>query len=728
MAMTLLARAKFDRPAGDPSGASIIEETMRTTVALVLVASLAASLGAQQPPPAASQARPDPQMPPITFRSEVNYVEVDAGVFDAKGTFVRDLTRKDFTVFEDGKPQTVTAFTLVDIPVERSEQAAFLPKAIEPDVHSNAKAPDGRLYVLLLDDIHTDFRRTPQVRRIGKMFVDRYLGANDLMAVVHASGRTDVSQDFTNNRRLLDEAVDKFSGRKLRSATLNKMDDANMKANIPTAAGVPAIDPEEAERGYNARRLLATLSNLADYMAPIHGRRKAIVMIGEGIDYDINRPMELPDASTIRQDLQDAIGAATRANINLYPVDPRGLTIAGEDLVEMPGMSVDNPNAQGLGITALQDEMRVSQDSLRVLAGETGGFPVINTNDPRASLQQIVDDTSSYYVLGYYPANDKRDGKYRKIEVRLNRPGLIVKARKGYVAPTGKAPAPKKVDAKTAGSPALRDALNSPLQTPGLPFTVFAAPFKGPSPNATVAVAAQFSGSDLKFTETNGTFNAAVEMAYIVVNQQGKVVTSSSETVNMALKPETYKRVMRVGLRVQARVDVPPGKYSLRLALHETGNDRVGSVFTDIAIPEFTRDPLSMSGLVLMSASASQVPTTGSSELKDLLPSPPTTAREFSSGDTLAALAEVYDNLGPTPHAVEIATTIQSNEGRTVFSTSERRPSSELGGKRGGYGYLSKIPLVDMAPGLYVLKVEARASLGKENPSVAREVQFRIVR
>jgi len=696
--------------------------TLSTVIAISLVS---ASLTAQQPPPAGAQARPDRQVPPITFRSEVSYVEVDAVVVDAQGNFVRNLHQGDFQVFEDGKPQKVSAFSLVDIPVERTEQPAFLGRAVDPDVRSNAKSPDGRMYVLVLDDIHTDLRRTGQVRRTAKQFVDRFLGANDLAAVVHASGRADASQDFTNNKRLLDQAIDKFSGRKLRSATLNKIDDLLMKRNNPMRGDGPPADLEEQQRAYNARSLLATMSNLADYMSAIHGRRKAIVLLSEGIDYDINRPMEMSEASTIRQETADAIGAATRANINIYALDPRGLTYAGDDVMNLIGLPPDDPNVNSLGVTALYDEIRLSQDGLKTLAEETGGFAVTSTNDTASQLQKIVDDNSSYYVLGYYPANERRDGRYRKIEVRLTRPGLIVHARKGYVAPSGKAPAPKKADASNTTSPAVRDALNSPLQTTGLTLSMFAAPFKGPAPGATLAIVAQFSGKDLAFIEKDGKFTNLVDMSYILVDPQGKVVAGNKDTINMGLKPETYKRVMQLGFRLQAKIDVPPGRYSLRLAVHESGG-RVGSVFTDLVVPDFLKEPLTMSGLAVTSATAGQVPTAGESDLRALLPAPPTTAREFTSEDQLAVLAEVYDNLGAQSHTVEITTTLRSDDGKAVFSNTERRQSSELAGARGGYGYTSRVPLTDLAPGLYVLKVEARSSLGKPL-SVAREVQFRIV-
>jgi VWFA-related protein len=219
---------------------------------VVLAGQQASQPGQQVPPP-----QPDPQMPPITFRSEVNYVEVDAIVRDAQGNLVRDLRQGEFQVLEDGVPQTVRAFSLIDIPVTLSERALFLPQDVEPDVRSNADAPEGRLYVLLFDDIHTDATRSTRVRQAAKQFIERSLGANDLAAVVFTSGRADASQDFTSSRRLLTQAVDKFMGRKLRSPTLNKLDSYNLTrggTGAPTIAlGRPGAPESRRVRQRRAR-------------------------------------------------------------------------------------------------------------------------------------------------------------------------------------------------------------------------------------------------------------------------------------------------------------------------------------------------------------------------------------------------------------------------------------------------------------------------------------------
>ena len=713
---------------------------------LILVSTLAVAAQtppqapqSQAPPPSLASPRPDPQMPPITFRAEVNYVEVDAVVVDAQGKFVRNLSKEDFKITEDGKPQQTSAFALVDIPVERAERTLFQPNAIEPDVQNNLRTPDGRLYVLLLDDIHTDATRSLHVRKAARQFIQRNLGANDLAAVVYTSGRTDASQDFTNSQARLIDATDKFMGRKLRSATLNKIDAYNDARAIGTTPQL--LDTDQEHRLYNARAMLSTLRNLSDYLASVHGRRKAVVLISEGIDYniwdtigdwtspatasDLNRRS---DASILIEETQDAIAAATRGNVNIYAVDPRGLASLGDDAIQVSALP-STSDTTTVGLTSFQDELRVAQDSLRVLADETGGFASVSSNDFSSAFQRIVDENTSYYVLGYYSTNEKRDGRFRKIDVRLTRPGLIVKARKGYVAPRGGKPSPdRKVDPSAGTSNELREVLNSPLQTNGLRLAVFAAPLKGPAPKAAVAIVTQVAGRDIAFTEKDGKFANTLEVSYIAVDKDGKVAAGNRDTLTLNLKPETYQRVAQTGFRNQSRLELAPGKYQVRVAVRESGG-KIGSVFYDLVVPDFHAQPLMLSGIVVTSLAANAIPTTGAvAELTNGLPGAPTTARTFGSNDEIALLAEIYDNQNSTqPHSVTITTSLKAEGGRAVFTTHDDRSSKELGGAKGGFGYTARIPLKDVADGLYVLRVEAASTL-KGVPAAVRELQIRVVR
>jgi VWFA-related protein len=680
---------------------------------------------AQQPP---DPTRPVNATPAVTFRTEVNYVEVDAAVFTKDGQFVSDLQRGDFEVLEDGQAQDVTAFSLVNIPLERPEQPLFAARPIQADVVTNARPFDGRLYVMVLDDLHTGASRSLNVRKAAKEFVERYMGANDLAAVVHTSGRNDASQDFTNNKPLLEASIDKFMGQKLRSQTLERLDEYQRLRAVPSGPSGSRIsrvdDPLDAERGFQAVRSLRALQNISDWVGSIRGRRKAIVFLSEGIDYDVY-DFQKRETTSVQDAMREVIANATRSNVSIYSVDPRGLTSMGEDSIDATGGFPDDPQLR-LGMYSFNDELRLAQQSLRSLSEDTGGYASINSNDFTNAWNRVVSDNSAYYVLGYYPTNDKRDGRFRKISVRVKREGVEVRSRKGYTAPKGKAPA-SKPPADDKASPELRQVLDSPVPLSGLTMRAYAAPFKGVAPNASVAIGIEASGRDLNFSERDGKFVNDFEVSAIAIDSQGKVKDGDRSLLNMGLKADTRARVAQQGLRIQTRLKLPPGKYQLRIGARETGGGRLGSLNYDIVVPNFADGPLTMSGIVVAAASTQNVMTAKpDEELRTLLPAPATAQRDFPEGDTVAIFAEVYDNDLKQPHKVDIKTSVLADDGRTMFATSEERESAELQGKPGGYGHTVQVPLQGYAPGLYVLRVEATSRAGKD-VKVSRDVPFRVV-
>ena len=688
---------------------------------LVVMTGAVLAAGQAPAPPAQPPAAPAGQQPP-TFKVRVDYVEVDAVVTDKQGRIVRDLKKEDFQVLEDGKSQAITNFSLVNIPVDKDNKPLFAASAIEPDVRSNEKPFDGRVYVMVVDDMHTRFGRSQRVKLAAKQFIERRLGANDLMAIVHTAGPSDANQEFTNNHKLLLAAVDKTSGRKLDSPTINKTNEYN-RTRDTRQQGDALNDPDDMERGFNARTTLDTLRNVAEWFGSVHGRRKAILFVSEGIDYDIFDAIPAAgsnhqSASLVLDATREAIAAATRANVAIYGIDPRGLTDMGDESIEIGAFPDDT--SLGVGPGSLQSEIRLSQDSLRTLSEETGGFAVVNKNDFSTAFERIVEDNSSYYVLAYYPP-DARPGRSHKIDVRITRPGLTVRARKAYLTPK-KVDAPKATASNNPSTPELRDALDSPLPVSGLTMHVFAAPFKGTAPNASVLFGVELRGRDMKVDA-----NSKILLSYIAIDANGKIKGGNTDTLTLTnLKPDSKARIEQTGLRMLNRMDLPPGKYQMRIAAHDPAGGNVGAVQYDLEVPDFAKLPFSMSGLVMTSASAVQLPTVKADEqFKPMMPGSPVARRAFPQNDEIVLFTEVYDNSGTSPHKVDITTTVTTDEGKVLFKTDETRDSADLGGKRGGYGYTSRVPMRDLAPGSYVLKVEAKSRLGKTNP-VAREVEFTV--
>lgn len=673
----------------------------------------------------AGQAQPQSQEPVLqgpTFKAQVEYVEVDAVVTDQQGQFVRNLTKEDFQVFEDGKPQNISTFAVVDIPIERADRPLFAAKPIEPDVQSNERPFDGRVYVMILDDLHVDATRTQRVRQSARQFIERNLGANDLMAVIFTGGRTADAQDFTSNKRLLLNAVDKFMGRKLQSATLARNDRYFMQVDVDPTARVD--DPFDTERAQNATNMLATLRKVAEWFGGIHGRRKTMLLFSEGIDYDINdiiRSYDAPpsSATSITNDIRDTLSMTARSNVSIYGIDPRGLFGLGEDTIGVSSFADQNDVSAGIGLSQMSNELRLSQDSLRWLSDESGGFAVVNTNDTANVFDRVVRDNSSYYVLAYYPPTNKSDGKFHRIEVKVNRPGVEVRARRGYAAPKGK----QAGKPKTGGMPQeMYEAINSPLQMSGLTMRVFAAPFKGPQPNASVLIGIELSGRDLSL----GT-NSKVDISFMAVDNKSKIFGARNDSLTLNLRPETKARVEQTGVRLLNRIDLPAGRYQLRVAARDGEKNQVGSVVYDLEVPDFYKQPISISGLAMTSlAGAAMMTARPDDQLKTVLPAAPIGLRTFPQNDELALFAEIYDNSGKTPHKVDIVTSVLTDDGKQVFKNADERDSSELQGAKGGYGYATRVPLSEIPPGSYVLSVEARSRLG-DNISSTRQVQFRVV-
>jgi VWFA-related protein len=683
--------------------------------ALTVTAPLAQDAPTQQP--AGDQ-------PAVTFKVEVNYVEVDAAVFDRQGQPVPGLKREDFEIFEDGVRQDVSTFTQVDIPIERPEPIPLQAKSvIEPDVVSNAKPFDGRLYVIILDDKQTQSFRAPLVKRAAAQFVSQYMAANDLAAVLSTSGQSGSTQEFTSNKRLLLRAIDKFMGIKLRSETEERLDEYQRQRGIPGNTSTRIEDPLDMQRGYDARISLETLSRISDWVGSIRGRRKAIVYFSEGIDYDIY-DFQKRETTTIQERMRDVIASATRSNVSIYSIDPRGLTSLADESINVSGGFPDDPQLN-LSLQSFHDSLRISQDSLRSLSEETGGFAAVNQNDFSGAFAKVVKDNSSYYVLGYYPKNEKRDGRFRRIEVKLKRPDLEVRSRRGYTAPRGK-PSTPKTSPNDQTSPPVRELLDSPLPTNGIKLRAVAMPFKGSPPNASVAVVIEADGRSFNFVEKDGKLMNDFEVSTLAIDASGKIRGGDRSLLNFALKPENRARFAETGVRVGTRLQLPPGRYQIRVAARESGSGRLGSLTYDLDVPSLTDGPLTISGIAVASAAGQRTSTAKpDEELKAVLPGPAVAARDFPRGDELAVFAEVYDNDVKSPHVVDITTRVVSEDGRDVFKTSEERQSSELQGKPGGYGHTTRILTKDFAPGVYLLTVEARSRQGKSEP-IGRTIPFRI--
>jgi VWFA-related protein len=665
------------------------------------------------------------------FRSAVELIEVDARVLDEKGNAVRDLTQDDFELLEDNKPHKIDTFRSVFIPEVVEKTPAFARSRVDPDVVSTveSKQSEGRLYVMLLDDRMISARRTQQTIRIARQFIQESLGPRDLAAVVATSGRTDISQNFTSNRELLLKTVSGFVGRK---SDMNP-EWAIAPADSQGRGGGPAEDNNlKTERYFESRASLQAIASLTDWLGTVRGRSKSLIYISEGLDFNYE------DINDTRSELllaeqRDAMAAATRANVTIYPIDPRGL--GDDDSITVGNNGLDaneNRSVSSSRSTQMRQDIERGQMTLRGIADDTGGFAVVNTNDMTKWLTKIVSESSSYYLLGYTPTNTRRDGKFRSIRVRVKRPGLRVVARKGYIEASSNRKPPAPLSAlSNSTSPEVRELLNGLWPVADLPLTATAVAFRGQADNASIAVILESAAQNLALTEVDGKVTGNLEVSTVAVDQQNAIVSGQTTRINFGLTPAMHERFKEKGFRTMAQLaDIKPGRYQLRLAVVPSNSSLRGSLWYDLEVPDFSKGDLAVSGILLSSLAEGQTPTGNPGKLfVNVLTVPPTAAREFKIDDELNVYTEVYDNQLSPPHQVDLTISVRKAEGNeVVYTNTDWASSDELKEGKGAYPSKTWIPLQELGgPGNYVLSVQAQRAVDGTKP-VTRSVPFRVVK
>lgn len=383
-----------------------------------------------------------------TFRAGVTLVTTDVIPRNDRGAFVSDLTKDNFTVLEDGQPQAITTFSLVQggrtfnllTPAPSATPEGLVLPASRPRAADTA----GRVLVILVDDLHFEPELTPHVRRLIQTIVDTLLHEGDMAAVV-STGPSFIEVGPTYDRKLVAEAANKIRGSGYLPSEIFKM--------MESSQGPGDIRQRAQLAFYTAYNMLGSLETVAN-------KRKAVLYISTGYDFDpfaegrnssdrimggrfsdptrflIDKDNPYFDIGRVTADIdlfrltRELTLSANRANASLYTIDPRGL--AG---VTDAGQYVDQ--------SEWRTYIQKTTSTLRYLAEETGGFAIVNTNDFAAELKRVDAETSDYYVLGFYSSNPDPSRRVRTLEVKVDRPGVSVASRRAYSLKTeGKPPAP----------------------------------------------------------------------------------------------------------------------------------------------------------------------------------------------------------------------------------------------------------------------------------------------
>ncbi len=625
------------------------------------------------------------QQPAPTFRAQVEAVQVDVFVTDRDGNPVRDLRLEDFELLEDGKPQTITSFSEVIIPI--NAPPPFSPGTPRLDVATNSGG-EGRLYVIALDEVGADLAL--RARHFLTTFIERHFEPNDVGVVVNV-GRalSAAAQDFTSDRGLLLAAINRLQG----------------------GWGVPPETPGEPWRRDRSplaqRARAAALKGLIASLAGIHGRRKALIYITEEVG-DVYSVIDYKGGvrSLEFDDLRAAMTEAMRGGVAFYTIDPCGLTAGG-----FLGETAAN-------VAGVCDADLERMAAFRKLSEATGGFAVVNSNSFGQALERMVKENSNYYLLGFTSTNDRRDGRYRRLEVRAKRPGLTVRARDGYIAPSGSPGRSAGTRTNATATAGIRDVIASPLSNGAVPMKVFAAAFKGSKDNeARVVITAEFDASRLGFTGTSGIMRAQIELASAAVSAGGKVTRGQPQVIDLALKPDSYAQALAHGFRTQSSITLPPGRYQLRVAGGNTQAAKVGSVMYDLDVPDFRKERLALSAVALSTMEADR-PVTVIPAASNVLPFFPTLNRAFASGTRISLYLEVYDNAdGRARNPVELKVEVRDHQGQIVRSGSDRRTRAAKGTET----FVVALPL-DVGAGDYSLHVVATSG----GDSVSRDIPIRI--
>lgn len=551
-------------------------------------------------------------------RVSTDLVQSDFMVFDKQGNFIDGLKKEQFVLKVEGKAREITFFDRVTAG-SRNEEAQLAAARGNP---ATGKAPvpldRGRMIFFFIDDLHLSPGSVSETRKLLKKFIEREMGQNDQVAIASVSGQLGFLQQLTDNKAVLMAVTDRLKVQQAILASpehppmtefhamqIDKGDDDVLNyfvdalllesPGLPRETAIQMVKSRASRIIQNAQsittRTLATLKGTIDLTAALPGR-KIIFLISDGFFVEQNHSDNL-------NRVQRITAAAARAGAVIYSIDARGLTPGLPEASQAVAFDPSGRLQRGsLG------ELRASQDAINALASDSGGRAFFNSNDLSAAVTRGLKETSVYYLLAWRPENDEqRNPKYRRLEVSVaGRPELVVRFRRGFGEPnpdepikTAKGPPPpRKPPAEEIGA-----ALRAPYPSRNLPISIALNYLDSALEGATLTTAIKVVTSSLPLEPQEGVPTALMDLAGLVLNDQGKAVASFNKHITIRANPDAESQKPPENFFFNHFTVIKPGLYQVRVAAVDSKQGTIGSAYQWIEIPDVQTKKLSMSSLIV---------------------------------------------------------------------------------------------------------------------------------
>ncbi|NUQ28737.1 MAG: VWA domain-containing protein [Acidobacteriaceae bacterium] len=686
--------------------------SMKLTAALTLPVLLGATMVAQTASQVPNQQPGQAPVFTISVRSEIVLTNVVAR--DKQGNVVKDLRSSDFTVFENGKPQKISSFDFqnVDLAAALKEQTTVagttsIAKMLERSIGEDKQAlRDHRLIVIFFDLSSMQQSDIDRGVDSAKEYINKKMAPADLVAVVSMDTSLKLVQDFTADRQSLLRAVGSFNGTEGQGFANGGNGDSEGTAD--DASSFVADDSEY--NSLNTDRSLYAILQVAKSLERVD-QRKSLLYFSGGLTRN-----GIENQASLRA----ATNAATKANMSIYSVDTRGLQALPPVGDASTGSTRGTSAYNGAAMQSRLDSNFSSQETLASLSSDTGGKAFFDSNDFGPAFQAIQHDTEAYYIIGFRSTDQRRDGSFRKLQVKINRPDIKLDYRPGYYAPA---------DFQHQKNEDRELALNEQLRSdaPAVDVAVYlqALYFRQNDNHFFVPVSLIVPGSQIPFTQVKDQSKATIDIIGNVKNAQQIVVGSARETVKLQL--DANQQVQRKNIQYSTGFSLAPGRYHLKFVVRENQSGNMGSFETDINVPDMKKVPLKLSSvLVANQRTPNNNPRNQSLLVRDGQQYVPNIPHVFRQDQHLYFLYEVYDPAKPASNAAtatppptpagmqrrpdpaaHVLTSIEflNAAGSKVFETPLIEANAVNIPDRNAVGFQFDVPLAQLAPGSYICQV-----------------------